>query len=219
MFEFKKTYFYFAIIAILFLTNVGTFVYFVTIPKEKEIVQEECEPLETAEEGKSKLAVDIKGYVKKPGVYVLEEGAIVNDLIKEAGGLTKSGTTANINLSKRLENEMVIVVSSKTELKKTEQKIETSAPVEPNITTNSNESNSSNQIDAKPEETLVGSQKVSLNQATKEKLMTLSGIGESKAMAILAYRSEHAFTSIEELKNVSGIGDAIYEKIKDFITI
>lgn len=217
MFEFKKTYFYFAIIAILLLTNVGTFVYFMTIPKEKEIVQEACEALESSDEKikTDKLVVDIKGCVKKPGVYELEEGAIVNDLIKKAGGLTKNGSTENINLSKKLANEMVIVISSKTELKQIEKKLETAAPIEPNITADLNRDNVVN----KTEETSSTTQKISLNQATKEELMTLSGIGESKAMAILTYRSEHAFTSIEELKNVNGIGDAIYEKIKDFITI
>ena len=63
------------------------------------------------------------------------------------------------------------------------------------------------------------SKKISLNTATKDELMTLSGIGESKALAIIEYRSNKLFESIEEITNVSGIGKSLYEKIKDNITL
>ena len=70
-------------------------------------------------------------------------------------------------------------------------------------------------------ETITGVvEKISINTATKEELMTLSGIGEAKATAIINYRNEHGiFNSIEEIKNISGISESIYEKIKDFIKL
>ncbi len=61
--------------------------------------------------------------------------------------------------------------------------------------------------------------KVALNSATKEELMTISGIGESKAISIIEYREKSPFTKIEDILNVSGIGEALFEKIKAFITI
>ena len=61
--------------------------------------------------------------------------------------------------------------------------------------------------------------KININTATKEELTTLTGIGESKANSIIEYRKTNQFKSIEELKNVSGIGEALYESIKDSITV
>ena len=60
---------------------------------------------------------------------------------------------------------------------------------------------------------------ININSATKEELMTLSGIGESKARAIIDYRTQNKFIKIEDIKNVSGIGDSAFEKIKDYIAV
>lgn len=221
--EFLKKYltnsfFLFIIIGILFISNVCSVSYFLFF-KEKEPQVEDLEVLEIKEESEevkeeiiNKIKVDIKGYVKKPGVYELDEGTIINDLINMAGGLKSGGTTDNINLSKQLKNEDMIVVLSKNELKKTNT-------VNSNLNTNLNNNISSENSVSTQSESKAEVKKISLNSATKEELMTLSGIGEAKAISIIEYRNLTPFKTIDELMNVSGIGESIYEKIKDFITI
>jgi competence protein ComEA len=243
----KKQAFLFIVIGILLLTNIGTLTYFLIVDNNTKTGENTEIAINTLEEDEEiindtikTIKVDIKGYVKKPGVYEVEDGSIVNDLITTAGGTTKNGTTENLNLSKKLVDETVIVVLSKSELNKTKSstttcsestdktldttttssttKIETDAiylvPDSTEETSNSTTSKNTTSTTTDPAST-----KVSLNTATKEELMTLSGIGESKALSIIAYREKTKFTSIEEIKNVSGIGDALYEKIKDNITV
>ncbi len=200
------------LIGILLLTNIGTFGYFLFFQeKEEPLICEECPELPEStfapDEEKTMIKVDIKGYVKKPGVYEVEEGTIVNDLLSLAGGLKSGGTTENINLSKGLHNEDMIVVLSKTELKKSLSK------------TNTTTQTTSSALGSGTNNSVIPNKKVSLNTASKEELMTLNGIGESKALAIIEYRNQKPFTDIIELLNVSGIGESVYEKIKDFISI
>lgn len=166
------------------------------------------------------IFVDVKGAVKKPGVYEVKENSIVNDCIKLAGGITSSGTLSNINLSKKVTDEMVIYVFKKSEIT-TSAKNEIPCTTEvieinncPIITDNQTSNN-----DKKETTTNTVGKKININTATKEELTTLTGIGESKANSIIEYRKTNQFKSIEELKNVSGIGDALYESIKDSITV
>lgn len=199
----------------------------ITYSETKEEVQEE----------NTKIKVDIKGAISKPGVYELEQNSIVNDVIKLAGGLLKNADTSNINLSKEIENEMIIKVFTTTELKKiakdkettseetcsentiiidkcTESSIikDTNTPNAADVTTNTSTSNSQN--------TSTQSKIISINKASKEELTSLPGIGESKADSIIKYRQDNgSFKSKEDIKNVSGIGESIYNKIKDFITV
>lgn len=158
------------------------------------------------------IKVDIKGEVKKPGVYEATENMNVNDAIKMAGGLKKGASTDNINLSKTLKNEMVIIISKKLKenIKNTikNDALPSSSEVigEPKNSDTNNIQNDSNKL-------------ISLNKGSLEELMTIPGIGEQKAKQIIEYRSSNAFTSIEDIKNVSGIGESLFEKIKDHITI
>lgn len=207
----KNPIIYIGIICLLLLSNIFSVLYFFVIRKDEKIVCEPCpevvpEPLEKVEEEIiiPTFKVDIKGYVKNPGVYEVKEGTIINELISMAGGVKNGGTTENINLSKKLREEDMIVVLSKTELKKVNST---------NTTTSSNVTKNPTEMQE------IGQKKISLNKATKEELMTLSGIGEAKALSIIAYRTEKPFTDISEIINISGIGEAIYEKIKDNITI
>ena len=159
------------------------------------------------------IYVDIKGSVKNPGVYEFNEGERVIDAINKAGGLSKNATTDNINLSKKLVNEMVVYVFNKSEL--TTTKIENSLDtlckcetIEVNNCVSNNETN--NNINSK----------ININTDNKDKLMTLNGIGSSKADAIIEYRNKNGnFKSIEDIINVSGISSTLYEKIKDNITV
>ena len=178
--------------------------------------------------------VDIKGAVVSPGVYEIESDKKIMDVVNKAGGLTESADTSMINLAKQVTNEMVIIIYTKDEVEKYSNKEEiikiiekecVCPKVENNGCFNNNESDSV--IEENKDSILQGSesdnnnsQKISLNTASLEELQTLTGIGESKAKAIIEYRNEHgSFNSIEEIKQVSGIGDALYEKIKENITV
>lgn len=174
---------------------------------------------------KNYVKVDVKGAVKNSKVYELEEGATVEDAIFLAGGIKSTGTTSNINLSKKVKDEMVIYVFTKDELKKEEIsnsvvcevprcECETIVVNECISTETTNNSSSENNTATS------STGKVSINTATLEELMTLDGIGESKAKNIIEYRNKNGnFEKIEDIKNVSGIGDSAYEKIKDKIEI
>lgn len=149
--------------------------------------------------------VDIKGEVKKPGVYQATDKMIVNDLIKLAGGLTKSATTADINLSKALTSEMVIVISNKKKSATTTNQV-----------TETKSDNNASISNEQPKD----NNKISINNATKDELMTLSGIGESKALNIINYRDTNGpFKTIEDILNVTGIGESIFAQIKENITL
>lgn len=199
----------------------------------EEVVKEEvkCEKEENKE-----IRVDVKGAVSKQGVYLLHEGDIVNDAILAAGGITSKGTTKNINLSKKLDDQMVIYVYTVAELNKymKDNEVDTKTNVEKeschcptydisncegaSIIEN-NEIIGGQESDNSNDENNIGG-KININTASKEQLLSLSGIGESKALAIIEYRNNNGnFSSIEQIKNVTGIGDALFAKIKDFITI
>ncbi len=186
------------------------------IPKNEPIMT--TTPTPTLENEIQTIKIDIKGEVVNPGIYELKANSRVIDAINESGGFTEKSDTTVINLSKILHDEDVIIIYSKQEIEvmtsgETSVKIietecycpelpENIACIEEPIT--ETEDNS----------------KISLNKATLEQLMTLSGIGESKAKAIITYREENGnFKTIEEIMEVSGIGDATFQKIKNNITI
>lgn len=188
---------------------------------------------------KSKWYVDIKGAVKNPGVYEISKENIINDIIKLAGGFSKNAYKNNINLSKKVSDELVIYVYSKSEyqkLNKEEEKIvECNCPtydisdctsngssiiVNDNLEPSNNimeDSNNSLIVDDKNEDN--SKKLININTASLEELTTLNGIGESKAKAIIEYRNKTKFQTIEDIKNISGIGDKAFEKIKDYITV
>ena len=151
------------------------------------------------------IIVDVRGQVKYPGVYELTLGDRIIDAIEAAGGYTKKAETESINHAQKLQDEMRIYVPKIGEIVENnvnEEKVSVSSVELPS------ENNDSN------------SQKVNLNSADETALTTLPGIGPSKAQAILAYRDENGpFKSIDDLKNVSGIGDKTFEKLKELIDI
>lgn len=182
------------------------------------VINNEITTKEIAKQDEVKLYFDIKGSVKKPGVYEFTLGDKIIDAINKAGGLTKNATTNNLNLSKKLTNEMVIYVFSKNELTTTkalepvsnasECKCET---IEVNNCVDKNTTNESTNNETS---------KININTDNKERLMTISGIGSSKADAIIEYRTKNGnFKTTEDIMNVSGISKTIYDKIKDTITV
>lgn len=161
--------------------------------------------------------VDVKGAVKNPGVYEIEVGNRVNDAIIKAGGINKDANTRYINLSKIITDEMVIVVYTKEEISKIleESAIEKETPCVCETIVNEACIEDALKEDEGAEDTLIN-----INTADIDLLMTLAGIGESKAMAIIDYREKNGqFTTIEDIMKVSGISESTYSKIKDFITI
>ena len=171
------------------------------------------EKITTKKEIQECFYVDVKGNVKNPGVYEFKENDRVIDAIDKAGGLSKNADTSNINLSKKLTSEMVIYVYSKNDIKNKDSlscsNICNTEVIEINncIEKTSNVINSTNNL-------------VNINTASIEQLLTLTGIGESKAKSIIEYRETNGlFKNIEDVKNVSGIGDALFNKIKDKITV
>ena len=167
-----------------------------------------------------KYNIDIKGAVKNPGVYNVDSNLTINDAIKIAGGLTQEADTSVINLAKKITDEMVIIIYTKEEIKKsnivdTVVKVVEKECVCPNIQNDGClNTEITDEITNKENEGLIN-----INTATKEELQTINGIGESKASNIIKYREKNGnFKNIEEIKNVEGIGDTLYETIKVYIT-
>ena len=144
------------------------------------------------------IVVEIKGEVKKPDVYTLNENAIIKELIEEAGGLTENADLSNINRAKKLQNHELVYIANKNDITKESR----------NTNSESNTSNSQG----------VSNTIVNINTATIEQLKTLNGIGDSKAKSIIEYREQNGgFKSKEDIKNVTGIGEKMFERIKEQI--
>ncbi|MDR3594766.1 helix-hairpin-helix domain-containing protein [Clostridium sp.] len=152
-----------------------------------------------ASQADKNIVVEIKGEVKKPDVYILNENSIIKDLIEAAGGLTENADLSNINRAKKLQNHDLIYITNKNEVMKGIQ----------NTDSNSNSKNKEN-----------SDEKININTATTEELKKINGIGDAKAKNILEYREKNGdFKSIEDIKNVTGISEKMFEKIKEQIEI
>lgn len=162
--------------------------------------------------------VDIKGAVKKPGVYKINSDKKIINVITMAGGLMENANTDNINLSKKVTDEMVIIIYTNEEVKNsnivdTVIKVIDKECVCPNI-------QNDGCINTEINDSITNVNKtININTATLEELMSINGLGEAKAKAIIKYREENGyFKIIDDLLNVSGIGEALFEKIKEYIT-
>ena len=160
--------------------------------------------------------VDVKGAVKNPGVYEVEKAKRVIDAINKAGGLLYYANTSTINLSKYVEDEMVIIVYTNDEINDMKEgniKIEY---IEKECVCPEIKNDACINDNIQETETT----QININTDSLEELMTIPKIGESKAQDIIKYREENGgFKNIEEIKNINGIKDATYETIKDYITI
>lgn len=164
------------------------------------------------------IAVDIKGRVKKPGVYRVElsNDKRVTDVITMAGGVLDDADTSVTNLAKKVYDEMVIIIYSKDEVlnfgkTKDDESLKNEYCKE--------ESDSCIENEEDKEQNNTVNKIININTATLDELMTLTGIGESKAIDIINYRKDNPFKTIDELKNVKGIGESVFNKIKDNITV
>lgn len=212
------------VITILVITTlITTTIYFYEPKKEQKIsslkIKKTTKESKKSQTEQEKFMVDIKGEVISPGIYELENNSRVIDVIKLAGGLTENADTTVINLSKKIEDEMVIIIYSKWQVENwKETKEQEKYLQEQCISPKEGQTKNDACIDNTEEFSAISSV-ININTATKEELMTLTGIGEAKAEAIISYREKTPFTKIEDIKNVSGIGDSVYEDIKDYITV
>ena len=156
---------------------------------DEKDTDKKVEPLEV-----SSIHVHVCGAVKKPGVYELSVDASICDAISAAGGLKKKAADSDINQAQLLSDGEQVCIPYKT-AKKQDTITETSSDT-------------------------TKQSKINLNTATSEELQTLPGIGVSKADSILQYRQENGkFSSIEEIKNITGNKDGVYSKIEAYITV
>ena len=160
---------------------------------ETTMLVEKTEKAEVSTTQETVIFVDIKGAVKNPGVYQMKVGDRVKDALEAAGGLTEEADSQKVNLAKRLEDQMVIVVP----------KVGEEAEEIPAGATSK-------------EATKEG--KVNINTATVEELKTLKGVGEKKAEAIIEYRKKNgSFQTKEDLMKVRGIGKKLFDSFQERI--
>ncbi len=146
-------------------------------------------------EGQDQIYVCVCGAVTHAGVYAMPKGSRIYEAIQMAGGFAKEAAVDQINQAEVLEDEDYIYVPTKAEV--------ASGAV---ADTQAGSGTKSNLVD--------------LNRAGKEELMTIPGIGEAKASQIIGYREEHGkFNKIEDIMNISGIKEGLFEKIKDYIKV
>ena len=152
-----------------------------------------------------KIIIHISGQVNNEGVYELEEGSRIIDAINKAGGVTETADTSQINLAEKIEDGAKIYVPAKGE---------------ESVKTNSQEEKTTKNTKDIVQNKETKSKKININTATEEELDTLPGIGQATAQKIIEYRKENGkFSKIEDIKDVSGIGDSKFEKIKDLIEV
>lgn len=152
------------------------------------------------------VVVHITGCVKNPGVVKLKEGSRIEDAIEAAGGLTDDADISNVNLAYVLDDGTKIKIPSVNEIGKDDSYISEESGADVILNENSGG--------------LEKSSIVNINKASEVELQTLPGIGPSLAGRIIEYRETNGkFKSIEDIKNVSGIGETKFDSIKDFITV
>jgi competence protein ComEA len=151
------------------------------------------------------VKVFVCGAVLQEGVYTLKEGSRIDSALKLAGGFAKDADTDYVNLAETVEDGQKIYFPREGEEVTEAQSKETATTGSSDATSSQSQENSA---------------LVNINTADIEGLKTLPDIGETRAQRILAYRQSNGnFASKEDIKNVSGIGDSIYESIKDYITV
>ena len=201
-------------IILLSLFDVYIYINFISSNNSSLDISDDFERSNEVEENEEVITyfVDIKGEVNNPGTYEVLPDTRVLDVIEKAGGLTENANTSVNNLSLKVKDEMVIIIYSNEEVSNFSKVKEKESQV----------SKSCNSSDIRNDTCISNdslSGLVNINTASKEELMTLTGIGESKALDIISYRDNNGlFNDISDITKVSGIGDSLYAKIKDFIT-
>lgn len=156
----------------------------------QEVSEEETGDLSSSRDYEgADIYVDISGCINEPGVYKVSEGTRLFELIEKAGGLAENADVRNLNRAEEVYDGQKVIIYSVEEGDRTEEG---------------------------EEET----DKVNINRADSSKLQTIPGVGPATAQKIIEYRENNGrFNSIEEIKNVSGIGEKTFENMKEYITV
>lgn len=171
------------------------------IEKISNIIEEDQEVDDNIIE--NKIVIHITGEVEEEGVIELEKGARILDAIEEAGGTTEEADLSNVNLAYGLSDGQKVKIPNINE--KDEEIIVVEEKAGDNIIIEGNKSKE---------------EKININKAAQTEIETLPGIGPSTALKIITYRNEHGkFKNIEDIKNVSGIGDSKFENLKEYICV
>ena len=171
--------------------------------EESQIIDSNVQESKTDDE-EELVIVHVTGEVKKPGVVRVKEGSRVEDIVKAAGGLTENADISNINLAYVVEDGTKIRIPSADDEKQEEYITQS---IGEGIIMQEESNNSRSNI-------------VNINTANETELEELPGIGASIAGRIIEYRNKNGkFKSIEDIKNVTGIGDSKFEKIKESIRV
>ena len=211
------------IIAIILIILVVIAYYYLYLKDTtEEISNQNLEVNNTQENNQTNetIVVHVSGAVNIEGIVELDSGSRIANAIEKAGGIKENADMTDINLAYPLEDGMKIYIPTKEETEANKNNENTSD--ESYVTSSSGGVNSKEATNSIPNSSTTDttSKKVNINTATQEELDTLPGIGPSIAAKIIDYREQNGkFNSIEEIKEVSGIGEAKYEKIKDSITI
>lgn len=206
-----------SIITIYLVTNNKT----VKVKKNSTIVKKTSSIKKTSsqEEKEEEYKIDIKGEVINPGIYTMKSSSRIIDCIEKAGGLTENANTTVINLSKKITDEMVIIIYSNAEVANFKETKKLEEQVQEKCRQKDENSLKNDACITDDNENTASTSLVSINTATIEELSKLSGIGEAKAKQIIEYRTQNGpFKTIEDIKQVPGIGENIFAQIKDYIT-
>lgn len=183
---------------IALFASVSTFYYLYTQEDTTPIITDNMQTQIQDKQEDTTITVYVSGEVNSPGLVELPSDSRIADAIKACGDFTPLADKAKINLAQKLTDGMQIQVNSKTPINNSNEQVN-------DTNSNSPNNNSSSNL-------------ININTATKEDLDTLPGIGPATAQKIIDYRQEHGnFSSIEDIKNVKGIGEAKFSKMQDKI--
>jgi len=157
------------------------------------------------------ISVYICGQVNRPGIYEADQGVLLYELIEEAGGLTDEASEDNINFVYRIENNMSIYIPSEDEIV---SGFIGGDIIRPDGVYVWGASSGADRASGSEEQLMVN-----INTASEEELKKLPGIGDVTAKAITDYRRDNPFKTIEDIKNVTGIGESKYNRIKPYICV
>lgn len=179
---------------------------------------------EPKDDNKSLIQVYIVGEVKNEGIYTVDKGSLLNTIIDKAGGITSNADKKSINMVYTIDDNCMITIKSKKEI--SNSMLENSDATGKGVVVSSDIGkgvdivSKNNQNSVVDKGTKSSSGKVNINTASKTQLETLPGIGTVTASKIITYREQNgSFSKPEDIKKVSGLGDAKYSAIKDLITV
>ena len=195
------------VIGALIILGVGVYIYVTNSTKEEYDFNDFYTNVETDSSEGNTIIVHITGEVKNAGIIELPEESRIADAIEKAGGVTKEADLNQVNLAFVLSDGQKIYIPNKKESKENEGKAYITAE-------------SGNNVIIKDKVEGGKTQKVNINEAKQEDFEQLPGIGPSIAKKIVEYRQQNGkFTSIDELQEVKGIGEAKFENIKEYIMV